>query len=66
MDYMAYTMLDGLKPRWMDLDHTQISGQYDENEATRYMQTCTNAWDQSLRYEIQLYKSVERMKYGIQ
>ena len=25
---MAYTMQDGLKPRWMGLGHTQISGQW--------------------------------------
>jgi len=47
MDYRAYTTQDGLKPIWMGLGHTQISGPYDENEATRYMQTCTNARDQT-------------------
>ncbi len=47
MNNMVYTMLNGLKPKWMGLSHTQISGHMMEMRQPKYMQTCTDAKDRS-------------------
>ena len=38
---MAYSMQNGLKPKWMGLSHTQISGQWDEIKVQNTKHACT-------------------------
>ena len=35
MNNMVYTMLDGLKPKWIDLSHAQISGHNTKTNAQK-------------------------------
>lgn len=44
MNYMAYSMHNGLKPKWIGLSHVQISGHNDETKAQKTRHACTMHW----------------------
>ena len=41
---MAYSMLNGLKPRWIGLSHAQLSGHWDELKTRNTKHACTMHW----------------------
>ncbi|KAF5931512.1 hypothetical protein HYC85_027683 [Camellia sinensis] len=51
---MQSNMLNGLKPRWTDLSHTQISGHYDEIKAPKTHTSMYNAmaYQQGLKAQL--------------
>ena len=54
MNYMAYTKHNGLKPKWVDLSHVQISVHNDETKAQKGKASIHNAMahQQGLRAQL--------------